>query len=222
MSILWDCVLLLIAGWLISGVKENALIIPPASDVFSPHHPLSFGAAVLMFCGDLLFVPSGINHHPFENLRRKASLPRLETTRLGGRPQKFCLLWAKSFAGCAFHRLKVWRRLWLSLPRRGTHTYGVRHRDNNNGQGTSCNDEERGQRTALPPHIPAAFAGDAGSAGHGATGGGATVPVAAKPGFCAVRDEARRGGDSLLALFTDSPPRQGRREKANSRGEQQN
>ena len=39
--------------------------------VFSPHHLLVSGAAVLTFCGDLPFVPSGIHHHLFENLRRK-------------------------------------------------------------------------------------------------------------------------------------------------------
>ncbi|EFI5417204.1 hypothetical protein GY539_005542, partial [Escherichia coli] len=45
-------------------LKENALIIPPVSDVFSPHHP-------------------------FENLRRKGHHCHDRKRLSGGRPQKF-------------------------------------------------------------------------------------------------------------------------------------
>ncbi|MBW6099735.1 hypothetical protein KZ773_24985 [Escherichia coli] len=54
----------------------------------------------MTFCGDLLFVPSGIHHHLFENLRRKgASLPRPETTVRGQTAKSFCLLLGKKFCG---------------------------------------------------------------------------------------------------------------------------
>ncbi len=43
----------------------------------------------MTFCGDLPFVPSGINHHPFENLRRKGHHCHGRKRLSGGRPQKF-------------------------------------------------------------------------------------------------------------------------------------
>ena len=43
----------------------------------------------MTFCGDLSFVPSGINHHPFENLRRKGHHCHGRKRLSGGRPQKF-------------------------------------------------------------------------------------------------------------------------------------
>ena len=43
----------------------------------------------MTFCGDLPFVPSGINHHLFENLRRKGHHCHDRKRLSGGRPQKF-------------------------------------------------------------------------------------------------------------------------------------
>ncbi len=57
----------------------------------------------MTFCGDLSFVPSGINHHPFENLRRKGHHCHGRKRLSGGRPQKFLpafgqkLLWDVHF-----------------------------------------------------------------------------------------------------------------------------
>ena len=57
----------------------------------------------MTFCGDLPFVPSGINHHPFENLRRKGHHCHGRKRLSGGRPQKFLpafgqkLLWDVHF-----------------------------------------------------------------------------------------------------------------------------
>ncbi|MFO6428077.1 hypothetical protein ACLBOM_35565 [Escherichia coli] len=57
----------------------------------------------MTFCGDLPFVPSGIHHHLFENLRRKGHHCH-GRKRLSGQTAKvFACFWAKSFAGCAFH-----------------------------------------------------------------------------------------------------------------------
>lgn len=43
----------------------------------------------MTFCGDLPFVPSGIHHHLFENLRRKGHHCHDRKRLSGGRPQKF-------------------------------------------------------------------------------------------------------------------------------------
>ena len=43
----------------------------------------------MTFCGDLPFVPSGIHHHLFENLRRKGHHCHGRKRLSGGRPQKF-------------------------------------------------------------------------------------------------------------------------------------
>ncbi|EGO6729195.1 hypothetical protein GSY41_22205, partial [Escherichia coli] len=57
----------------------------------------------MTFCGDLPFVPSGIHHHLFENLRRKGHHCHGRKRLSGGRPQKFLpafgqkLLWDVHF-----------------------------------------------------------------------------------------------------------------------------
>ena len=43
----------------------------------------------MTFCGDLPFVPSGIHHHLFENLRRMGHHCHGRKRLSGGRPQKF-------------------------------------------------------------------------------------------------------------------------------------
>lgn len=43
----------------------------------------------MTFCGDRPFVPSGIHHHLFENLRRKGHHGHGRKRLSGGRPQKF-------------------------------------------------------------------------------------------------------------------------------------
>ncbi|QDB98744.1 hypothetical protein FH485_26645 (plasmid) [Escherichia coli] len=70
----------------------------------------------MTFCGDLPFVPSGIHHHLFENLRRKGHHCHGRKRLSGGRPQKFCLLLGKKFCGMYISPLDWRRRLWLSLP----------------------------------------------------------------------------------------------------------
>ncbi|TGB63545.1 hypothetical protein FFT88_24485 [Escherichia sp. E4930] len=69
----------------------------------------------MTFCGDLPFVPSGINHHPFENLRRKGHHCHGRKRLSGGRPQKFLPAFGH-FCGMCISPLDWRRRLWLSLP----------------------------------------------------------------------------------------------------------
>ncbi|MBW6098380.1 hypothetical protein HT118_17340 [Escherichia coli] len=65
----------------------------------------------------MLFVPSGIHHHLFENLRRKGHHCHGRKRLSGGRPQKvFCLLLGKKFCGMCISPPDWRRRLWLSMP----------------------------------------------------------------------------------------------------------
>ncbi|MBW6099706.1 hypothetical protein KZ773_26370 [Escherichia coli] len=93
----------------------------------------------MTFCGDLLFVPSGIHHHLFENLRRKGHHCHGRKRLSGGRPQKFLpASGQKSFAGCAFHPLDWRRRLWLSMPPGDRGLKQVNGTGHNNGQGPAA------------------------------------------------------------------------------------
>ncbi|XJF68567.1 hypothetical protein AB2J01_25130 (plasmid) [Escherichia coli] len=58
----------------------------------------------MTFCGDLPFVPSGIHHHLFENLRRMGHhCHGLKRTCPGQNAKFFTGFWVKSFVGCSFH-----------------------------------------------------------------------------------------------------------------------
>ena len=112
----------------------------------------------MTFCGDLPFVPSGINHHPFENLRRKGHHCHGRKRLSGGRPQKFLpafgqkLLWDVHFTpGLAETVVAVF------APGEGTQT-GVWHRTQQRA-GTRRNDGERVRETALPLTSRRPFAG---------------------------------------------------------------
>ncbi|AUZ16400.1 hypothetical protein BWI89_27285 (plasmid) [Escherichia coli] len=49
----------------------------------------------MTFCGDLPFVPSGIHHHLFENLRRKGHHCHGRKRLSGADRKSFCLLLGK-------------------------------------------------------------------------------------------------------------------------------
>ncbi|RWU60997.1 hypothetical protein EPS59_11150 [Shigella boydii] len=53
----------------------------------------------MTFCGDLPFVPSGIHHHLFENLRRKGHHCHGLTHLSWAERKSFCLLLGKKFCG---------------------------------------------------------------------------------------------------------------------------
>ncbi len=53
--------------------RTNKCVLPESeiNPGFKEHHPLSFGSRGFDVSRGPPFVPSGINHHLFENLRRK-------------------------------------------------------------------------------------------------------------------------------------------------------
>ena len=161
----------------------------------------------MTFCGDLPFVPSGINHHPFENLRRKGHHCHDRKRLSGGRPQKFLpafgqkLLWDVHFTpGLAETVVAV-----FAPGDRGLN--GCRAPDTTTGRHPPQRRRARA-RNGVAPHIPAAFCRDAGSAGHGATEAARPERSLQARGFASGM-EARQGGDSFAGSVHDSPPRQG-------------
>ncbi len=166
----------------------------------------------MTFCGDLPFVPSGINHHPFENLRRKGHHCHDRKRLSGGRPQKFLpafgqkLLWDVHFTpGLAETVVAV-----FAPGDRGLN--GCMAPDTTTGRDPPQRRRARA-RNGVAPHIPAAFCRDARSAGHGATEAARQRRRdrngRCKPGGFASGMEARQGGDSFAGSVHDSPPRQG-------------
>ncbi len=121
----------------------------------------------MTFCGDLLFVPSGINHHLFENLRRMGHHCH-DRKRLSGQTAKvFACFRAKTFVGCAFHPGLAETVVAVFAPGdRGLN--GCMAPDTTTGRDPPQRRRARA-RNGVAPHIPAAFCRDAGSAGHGAT-----------------------------------------------------
>ena len=174
----------------------------------------------MTFCGDLPFVPSGINHHPFENLRRKGHHCHGRKRLSGGRPQKFLpafgqkLLWDVHFTpGLAETVVAV-----FAPGDRGLN--GCRAPDTTTGRHPPQRRRARA-RNGVAPHIPAAFCRDAGSAGHGATEAARPERSLQAWGF-GVRDGSPPGRRQLRWLRSRQPaPPGGRPEKAQA-GEQQN
>ncbi|RDO73262.1 hypothetical protein C4A69_02183 [Escherichia coli] len=161
----------------------------------------------MTFCGDLPFVPSGINHHPFENLRRKGHHCHGRKRLSGGRPQKFLpafgqkLLWDVHFTpGLAETVVAV-------CAPGDRDSYGCVAPDTTTGRDPPQRRRARA-RNGVAPHIPAAFCRDAGSAGHGATEAARPERSLQARGFASGM-EARQGGDSFAGSVHDSPPRQG-------------
>ena len=175
----------------------------------------------MTFCGDLPFVPSGINHHPFENLRRKGHHCHDRKRLSGGRPQKFLPAFGQKVLRDVHFTPGLAETVVAVCAPGDRDSYGCVAPDTTTGRGPPQRRRARA-RNGVAPHIPAAFCRDAGSAGHGATEaarqrrrdrGGATE--AARPerslqarGFASGM-EARQGGDSFAGSVHDSPPRQG-------------
>ncbi|MCW7419130.1 hypothetical protein OHD37_26830 [Escherichia coli] len=117
----------------------------------------------MTFCGDLLFVPSGIHHHLFENLRRMGHHCHGLTHLSWAERKIFYRVLGKNFVGCSFTLDSQCGRLWLSMARGDKQVNGTGHT-------TGRAPPQREARFAgVAPYIPAAFCRDARSAGHGAT-----------------------------------------------------
>ncbi len=169
----------------------------------------------MTFCGDLPFVPSGIHHHLFENLRRKGHHCHGLTHLSWAERKIFYRVLGKNFCGLFIYPGQSVRQVVaVSAPATGTHT-GVWHRTQQRA-GTRRNDVKRGLRNGVAPYIPAAFCRDAGSAGHGAT-------EAARPERSLQARVSRQGWKparaetASLAPFTTARPTRGTPGKAISR-----
>ncbi len=165
----------------------------------------------MTFCGDLPFVPSGIDLITF--LRTFAA--RGITATAGNdcpvvTAKVFACFWAKTFAGCAFHPWTGGDGCGCISPRlQGLkQVNGTGH---NNGQAPAATTRSAVCETASPLTSRRPLARDAGSAGHGATGG-ATGTVAASQGFASGM-EARQGGDSFAGSVHAARPARGTPEK---------
>ncbi len=161
----------------------------------------------MTFCGDLPFVPSGIHHHLFENLRRKGHHCHGRKRLSGGRPQKFLpasgqkLLRDVHFTpGLAETVVAVFAPGDRGLNR-------CMAPDTTTGRDPPQRRRARA-RNGVAPYIPAAFCRDARSAGHGAT-------EAARPERSLQARVSRQGWKparaetASLAPFTTARPARG-------------
>ncbi len=128
----------------------------------------------MTFGGDLPFVPSGIHHHLFENLRRKGHhCPRTDGDG----------------CGCISPRRQGLKQV-----------NGTGH---NNGQGPAATTESACAKRRCTLH-PGVFLPGCRERRSRRDKGGATVPVAANPGFC-VRDGSPPGRRQLRWLRSRQP-----------------
>lgn len=174
----------------------------------------------MTFCGDLPFVPSGINHHPFENLRRKGHHCHGRKRLSGGRPQKFLpasgqkLLWDVHFTpGLAETVVAVFAPGDRGLNR-------CMAPDTTTDRGPAATTKSACAKRRCPSH-PGGLLPGCRERRSRRDRGGATGTVAASPGF-GVRDGSPPGRRQLRWLRSRQPaPLGGRPGKAQS-GEQQN
>ncbi len=161
----------------------------------------------MTFCGDLPFVPSGIHHHLFENLRRKGHHCHGLTHLSGAERKIFYRVLGKKFCGLFIYPGQSVRQVVaVSAPGdRGLNR--CRAPDTTTGR-TPPQRRRARARNGVAPYIPASFCRDAGSAGHGATEAARPERSLQARGFASGM-EARQGGDSFAGSVHDSPPRQG-------------
>ncbi len=161
----------------------------------------------MTFRGNLLLYSLWYELHPFENLRRKASLPRPDAPVWAER-KIFTGFWVKILWAVHLPLDSQCGRLWLSMPRRQGLIRVWHPAGNEQGPAATT---KRGLRNGVAPTSRRLLPGCR-SAGHGATGR-RDRSGRCKPGFC-VRDGSPPGGDSSAGSVHDSPPRRGRPEKA--------
>lgn len=122
----------------------------------------------MTFCGDLPFVPSGINHHLFENLRRKGHHCHGLTLLSWAERKIFYRFLGKKFCGLFIYPGQSVRQVVaVSAPGdRGLNR--CRAPDTTTGRDPPQRRRARA-RNGVAPYIPVSFCRDARSAGHGAT-----------------------------------------------------
>ena len=161
----------------------------------------------MTFCGDLPFVPSGIHHHLFENLRRKGHHCHGRKRLSGGRPQKFLPAFGQKLLrdvhftpGLAETVVAVFAPGDRGLNR-------CMAPDTTTGRDPPQRREARFAKRRCALH-PGGLLPGCQERRPRRDRGGATGTVAASPGFASGM-EARQGGDSSAGSVHDSPPRQG-------------
>ncbi len=168
----------------------------------------------MTFCGDLPFVPSGINHHLFENLRRKGHHCHGLTHLSRAERKIFYRVLGKKFCGLFIYPGQSVRQVVAVSAPGDRDSYGCVA-----PAGMSRDPPQRRRaraRNGVAPYIPAAFCRDAGSAGHGAT-------EAARPERSLQARVSRQGWKparaetASLAPFTTARPARGTPGKGISR-----
>ncbi len=169
----------------------------------------------MTFCGDLPFVPSGINHHPFENLRRKGHHCHGRKRLSGDRPQKFLPASGQKLLRDVHFTPGLAETVVAVFAPGDRGLNGCRAPDTTTGRHPPQRRRARA-RNGVAPHILAAFCRDAGSAGHGAT-------EAARPERSLQARVSRQGWKparaetASLAPFTTARPARGTPGKGISR-----
>ena len=156
----------------------------------------------MTFCGDLPFVPSGIHHHLFENLRRKGHHCHGLTHLSWAERKIFYRVLGKKFCGLFIYPGQSVRQVVaVSAPATGTHT-GVWHPAGNE-QGPAATTESAcaKRRCALHPGVVLPGCQERRPR---RDRGGATGTVAASRGFC-VRDGSPPGRRQLRWLRSRQP-----------------
>lgn len=169
----------------------------------------------MTFCGDLPFVPSGIHHHLFENLRRKGHHCHGRKRLSGGRPQKFLPAFGQKLLrdvhftpGLAETVVAVFAPGDRGLNR-------CMAPDTTTGRHPPQRRRARA-RNGVAPYIPAAFCRDARSAGHGATE--AVRPFRSlQAGVLRQGWKPARAETAPLAPFTTARPARGTPKKGTGR-----
>ncbi len=122
----------------------------------------------MTFCGGLLFVPSGINHHLFENLRRKGHHCHGRKRLSGGRPQKFLPAFGQKVLRDVHFTPGLAETVVAVCAPGDRGLNRCMAPDTTTGRDPPQRRRARA-RNGVAPYIPAAFCRDARSAGHSAT-----------------------------------------------------
>ncbi|GDW58392.1 hypothetical protein BvCmsSIP019_01272 [Escherichia coli] len=160
----------------------------------------------MTFCGDLLFVPSGIHHHLFENLRRKGHHCHGLTHLSWAERKIFYRVLGKKFCGLFIYPGQSVRQVVaVSAPGdRGLNRCMAP--DTTTGRHPPQRREARFAKRRCSLH-PGVFLPGCQERRSRRDKGGATVPVAANPGFC-VRDGSPPGGRPGKAQAEEEQDRQ--------------
>ncbi len=172
----------------------------------------------MTFCGDLPFVPSGINHHPFENLRRKGHHCHGRKRLSGGRPQKFLPASGQKVLRDVHFTPGLAETVVAVFAPGDRGLNGCMAPDTTTGRDPPQRRRARA-RNGVAPHIPAAFCRDAGMPGAQATArqrrrdrSGRCKPGVSRQGWKPARAET-----APLAPFTTARPARGTPGKGISR-----